>query len=616
MIENMIRVAMNLDQVGLSDLADRVSARIDAEGIELYPEIALLIAEARRDIKAMSRVAKVVLSTYDDDDDDDDENEDYEEEVCSRCGFPSEDCECERCPECGELMGECQCSRCEECRELIEDCQCDRCPSCNSLIEYCDCECEKCEDCGNLIDRCICSYKDPYYLERLRRAMILGLNIFSKVAPAYRPIADAMGYYLSGNGGERKLDVSIISEQMRKRMIAKALLATDWVDMIESGNFEPVSVLWGYEDYQAIQPGHVQDSFSKQNADKTEPLNYIAGGFTYQLKPRILRGGKTAIDVHLEDVYDFTNKKDDTQTEYDISSISPNQRVLDIAKNLAKRFVGDLVSFSEDSNVATIDDRMFSAMANEGMAQPFTTVIDGTLMVLPPGEGSISDRLIETTVDYMNQFSGKLNDKIVEMIMRIRPGDILTMDPYVFVHSDAISTPMMLKIFTIRNNPDDVRSLTGSLLWSDKGRSVLRALIPLFARIAPGGTRDLLFSMGFEKEIRKDSQMGMFLREMVAEFPYLDPRPPSPPPGTPEASTAPDPIPFNMMKHKDPWANAPYETRPIFQEESQEEQPKYPTGEFGFQASLIRKMVRAASVMDRIGVHDLADRMDLLLISS
>jgi hypothetical protein len=608
MTNRLATLASHLDDNGLHHLSDQ----IDLLGLEItpaledIPEIAVLVAEARHDIQAMTRTAQVLPQPLE---------EEEEEDLCEDCGNPSdecacyhceecgekqEDCECSHCEKCDELISQCHCYRCSECNELEQDCECKRCSECGKLLGDCECErcsqcnqfeevceCEKCPDCDHIPDECTCDFKDPTYLGRLRRAMILGLNIFSKVSPAYGPIADAMAHYLGGKGGERRLNVSMMSEPMRRHMIAKALVETDWIDRLNAGDTTPTSMLWDYQDYTTILPQHVQDTFDKENALATEPLQYIAGGFTYQLQPRRLRDGQVAIDVHLEDVYDFMNKKGETTTSYDIASLSSNQRILDIATNLAKRFVGDLISFS--GGKINIEDRFFSALAEEGLARPFTTVIDGTLTVIQPTRQPLGDLLATQTIDDFSQFGDDIDDVGADAMMRLRPGDVRNLDIYNLVASRKLALPTIARIIQMRNSPLD-RDAIMAISYRKDAQDAIDALLPIFARTDPDGTMLLVSQLAGQRIPNGDpTNISNIVKNTVAKFPQLDPRIQPRIPGLDTPMTEP------IKKQV---------TQPTQQEP---EQPRLPLEEI---QACSRRLVRLAQALDDQQQPQLADQID------
>lgn len=593
----------------------------DLDALMLDPEVALLVAEARRDLREMVRTAQIEPIVHELEEDLDDDEDD--EEICEDCGYPVDDCRCERCPNCGEKIEDCECERCENCGNLIEDCGCDRCPECNELeqdcecercsdcgqlLEHCecercsdcnelvdDCECEKCPDCDRSLTDCTCDYRDPTYLRRLQRAMKLGLNIFSRVAPAYGPIADAMAYYLSGKGGDRRLDVSIMSEGMRRRMVGKALAETDWLTRLNSGDSQPATMLWDYADYSKVRPGHVHDQFSAENAANTEPLHYVAGGFTYQVEPRPLRDGSTAIDVHLEDVYDFANKKDDAQTTYDLETLSPSKRILQIAESIAKRFVGDLVTFT--GGRVSLDDRMLSAMADEGIAAPFRTVIDGTLMVIPPGDAPLGDRVAEASVDDFSEFD-HWSDGLVSLMLRVRPQDVRNAQPRQLVDSKDLSVPTMAMLFRMRANPEDVEVL-GWLDVVSRGQEILEALLPVFAGIDRNATMNFIGNALEASDWRGNpTPRNERVQAALVKLPQLDPR---------RQMT----LPFEQPVERVEPPYAPTPAAPQEPQEQPEEDPPIPGMEP--EAAAIR-IIRTAAAADLRGAHDLADRLDRIAV--
>jgi len=572
----------------------------DLDALILDPEIALLVAEARRDLREMVRTAQIEPIVHELEEGLDDEED---EEICENCGELIEDCRCERCENCGELIEDCWCDRCPECNELEQDCECDRCPECGQLLEHCNCErcsncgelvdnceCEKCPDCDRSLTDCTCDYRNPGYLQRLQRAMTLGLNIFSRVAPAYRPIAEAMAHYLSGKGGDRRLDVSIMSDGMRRRMIGKALAESDWFTRLNSGDSQPATMLWNYDDYSKVRPGHQHDQFSAENAATTEPLHYIAGGFTYQVAPRPLRDGSTAIDVHLEDVYDFANKKDDAQTTYDLETLSPSERILQVAESIARRFVGDLVTFT--GGKVSLDDRMLSAMADEGLAAPFRTVIDGTLMVVPPGDAPLGDRVAEASVDDFSKFD-HWSDDLVSLMLRVRPQDVHNAQLRQIVYSKDLSVPTMAMLFQMRANPNDIEVLEYFDVAA-RAQEILEALLPVFAKIDRNVTTSFInYALESSDWQGNPTPRNKMVQAALAKLPQLDPR---------RQMSLPFEQPVERVEPLEEWTPQPQEPQ-----EQPEENPSIPGMEP--EATAIR-LLRTASAADRRGAHDLADRMD------
>lgn len=608
-------------------------ARLEHDPLLADPEIAALVAEARRDLSAMTRTATRVaqLAVGQPVEDDDYEEEEEEVETCDDCGLPADDCECARCRECGETIANCECSRCSECDELYDDCECERCRRCDLLVEDCDCdrcshcneleddcecprcsncgdhvedcECERCPNCGEIIAddeaTCECGYVDPYQLRRIQRAMILGLNVFAKVDRNYAPVADAMAHYLSGKGGVRKMNPSCLSPAMRQRMIAKALMKDDWLNVLNAGSPEPASVLWQYDDYEKLVPEHKQDEFNKENARNADPLRYIVGGFTYHLSPRPIRGGGLAIDLHLEDVYDFGTKKDDASTTYNLGQMGLNQRIIDIALKLAKRFVGDLITI-KDQDTVEVKDSTFNALAAGGFAQPFTSVVDATLMTLPANCGPVGDALARACITDFGEFSDQLDDHGVQLMIETRPEDVEKVHPRLMAANPRLSLPTLIRVLQMRNVRDDIPLVLQSVEERPDAQVAMDTLLPMFDAVHPDAVRQFIASaIQNQKYYTEPTARMRLLHETLAKFPHLDPRLPGiPPPGTPEAASAPERRIETKPENVDVWGKP--KPSPAIQ---------FPTGEFDKLAS---RLLRLATRIDR-DHPELADRLTALV---
>lgn len=371
-------------------------------------------------------------------------------------------------------------------------------------------------------------------LQRIRNFMVFGLKIFAKANQNYAPIAEAMAQYLSGRGGTRRVGIEAIPEEMRRQMVRNLLKSYDhegeFIDSIGADPPPTGRAIWGYVDYTETErregrpQTHDQDQFSLDNVP-ANPLRYVLGAFIYDLTPTVTPDGGLSVHIHAEDTYDFASRGEDSNanTKYHLSKLGLSDMILNQVKKIINWAGQGVVEFDDLAQTVTVRDAVFSEMAQAGLAAPFVSVVDGTLVELPPDDiqPRASLALWASDGDLGRDLGPALDDSIIEAAVARDPDAAgRLVDVLALAQNSRVSPRWIVRAL---ENADDERNLLTALQYTLKrtdAADYLEAVLPAVAkinwRVASQFVTDVFRGYGF-------SPLKKHVEAVLERHPEMDP---------------------------------------------------------------------------------------------